>query len=399
MDIGKLFRDGWGLFTKDVGPLIVGMLIACIVPAVAMTVVIAVTIGASLGGISTNAQGEITSVDSSSIVVWVVGSVVIAVVALLLTVPLFAGLLEGVLLRVRQGRPMAYGDAFNGFRIFGRVVGAAVLLGVIYGALVLVPTAVIVAGGVTETAVVVGVGVLFLVAAIVFYVYLFVRWLYVFPVIVDKGAGVGEAMSQSTGLVRRRWWWTLLAYFVLSLTVGAVSTVLGFIPFVGAVATIVLYPFVLTYVVAMYFQARGEGELIDVVTGYVAPGALGGAPAYSHQAAPYVPAAAAPMPPAPPAARAVWQPPAGGTAWQPPEPPSQPPVQAPASGAAPPGAAPPAYSPAPPPTAVPPADASGPPAAEQPAPAPGAASDPGLAPDGAPTPPEAPAPPEPPRLA
>ncbi len=35
MDIGKLFRDAWGLFVKDIGPLIVGMLIASIVPAVA----------------------------------------------------------------------------------------------------------------------------------------------------------------------------------------------------------------------------------------------------------------------------------------------------------------------------------------------------------------------------
>ncbi len=70
---------------------------------------------------------------------------VIVVVAIFLTVPLFAGLLEGVLQRVRQGRPMAYGDAFNGFRIFGRVVWAAVLLGIIYAALVLVPIGVIVA--------------------------------------------------------------------------------------------------------------------------------------------------------------------------------------------------------------------------------------------------------------
>ncbi len=116
--------------------------------------------------------------------------------------------------------------------------------------------------------------------------------------------GVGDAMRESSGLVHGHWWWTLLAYFVLSVVVSAVSTVLGFIPFVGAVATIVLYPFVLTYVVAMYFQARDEGGLIDVVTGYVAPGSLGGAPAYSQQAAPYVPPAArrTRSPPAPAAA-------------------------------------------------------------------------------------------------
>ena len=38
MDIGKLFRDAWGLFVKDIGPLIVGMLIASFVPVVAAVV-------------------------------------------------------------------------------------------------------------------------------------------------------------------------------------------------------------------------------------------------------------------------------------------------------------------------------------------------------------------------
>ena len=360
MDIGKLFRDGWGLFARDAGPLIVGMLIACIIPAVGITIVLAVTIGASLGGITTNAQGEVTSVDSSTVVVWTVGMVVVVVVAVFLTVPLFAGLLDGVLKRVRQGRPMAYGDAFNGFRLFGRVVWAAVLLGLIYTALVLVPSVVIIAGAAGSVVAVVVLGVLLLLAALVFYVYLFVRWLYVFPVIVDRGVGVREAMTESAGLVHRRWWWTLLAYFVLGVVVGAVSTVLGFIPFVGAIATIVLYPFVLTYLVAMYFQARGEGELIDTVTGYVAPGSFGGPPAYSQSAAPYVPPPMPPAAPPPPAAGAggAWQPPAPGPApAQPPlaaPPPYAPPVQAPPSApgqaGAPPAPAPP--EPPPPPRGV-----------------------------------------------
>jgi len=373
VDIGKLFRDGWGLFTKDLGPLIVGMLIACIIPAVAMSIVVAVTIGASLGGITTNAQGEVTSVDTGSVVVWIVGTVIIVVVAVFLTVPLFAGLLEGVLLRIRQGRAMAYGDSFNGFRLFGRVVWAAVLLGIIYAALMLVPTGIIVAGGVTSSAAVVVLGVVLLLVALVLYVYLFVRWLYVFPVIVDRGVGVGEALTQSAALVRGRWWWTLLGYFVLSVVVGAVSSVLGFIPFVGAVVTIVLYPFVLTYIVAMYFQARGEGGLIDTVTGYVAPSSFGGPPAYSQQATPYVSPGAPPIAPPPPAAPAPgpgWVPPAAGAAWGPP-------AAAPDPSASP--AVPQAYAPAPPPPFAPPAPGQAAPAM------PGAPA--------APEPPEPPAPP------
>ncbi len=43
----KLFRDAWGLFVKDIGPLIVGILIASLVPAVAAMVILFVTIGGS----------------------------------------------------------------------------------------------------------------------------------------------------------------------------------------------------------------------------------------------------------------------------------------------------------------------------------------------------------------
>ena len=61
------------------------------------------------------------------------------------------------------------------------------------------------------------------------------------------------------------WWWTFLVLFVLQLAVGAAGTTMNMIPFVGSVAMILVYPFVLTYIVAMYFQARGEGGLIDAV--------------------------------------------------------------------------------------------------------------------------------------
>ena len=316
MDIGKLFRDAWGLFTKDIGPLIVGMLIASIIPAVAATVVAVVALVPFFSSVETNAQGDVTAVDTSGWVALSVGTVVIVVVAVFLTVPLAAGLLEGVLRRVREGRQMAYGDAFNGFRIFWRVVGTAVLLGVILGVIVLVPTAIIVAAALAEIWVLLAFGIVLVVAAMVLYIYLGVNWTYVFPVIVDRGLGATESMAESRTLVRASgWWWTFLALFVLEVVAGAVSTVLGFIPLVGAIATIVLYPFVLTYLVAMYFQARGEGQLVDVVTGYRPP-VPGGMPAYSQGAAPYAPPAPAPMPPAAPLAAPAPPPaPLAGPAW------------------------------------------------------------------------------------
>jgi hypothetical protein len=314
VDIAKLFRDAWGLFRLDMGPLVAGMLVACIVPSLVVGVIAVATVWPSLGGITTDAHGDVTGLEPSSVALWVVGGVVIVVVAVFLTVPLLAGLLEGVLLRVREGRRMGYGDAIRGFRMFGRAVGVAVLVGVVLGAVLLVPVAVIVATGVGHAWAVAGLGVLLLLVAVVAYVYLSVRWLYVLPLVVDRGAGVTRALGQSAELVRGRWWRTFLAWFVLTVVLGVMSAALGVIPLVGSVLTIVLYPFVLTYVVAMYLQARGEGALVDAVTGYVAPGSTGAPPAYSQPASPYPPPAApyaAPMAPAPsPPPAAPYTPPA-----------------------------------------------------------------------------------------
>ena len=314
MDIGKLFRDAWGLFVKDIGPLIVGILIASIVPAVAAVVIAAAGLAASIRGLQVDSEGTVTGVESVNWALLVIGAVAILVVALFLTVPLYVGILSGVIRRVREGRQMAYGDAFSGFGLFGRVIWAAVLLSLIFAAIFLVPTAVIVGGAVAGSGILAGLGVLVLLVAMVPYAYLLVAWAYVFPVIVDRGLGVTESMAESRRLVHGTgWWWTFLMLFVLQLVVGAVSAVLGLIPVIGAVATIVLYPFVLTYVVAMYFQARGEGQLVDAVLGWPRQ-APAGPPAYSS---PFAPGAGQAAVTAATAAPAVAPPPrADADAWK-----------------------------------------------------------------------------------
>ncbi|MCX6374194.1 MAG: hypothetical protein NTX16_14200 [Actinobacteria bacterium] len=297
MDIGKLFRDAWGLFVKDIGPLIVGILIASLVPTVAAMVILFVTIGGSISGLELNSQGEVTGADSVSWALLISGFIAVIVVTLFLSVPLYVGILMGVCRRVREGREMTYGDAFSGFGLFGKVIWATVLLGLIFTAILIVPTALIVGGAVAGSGVLAGLGAVVLLAAMVAYVYLVMIWVYVFPVIVDRGLGVTAAMGESRRLVHGTgWWWTFLVLFLLQLVAGAVGFALGMIPFAGALATIVLYPFVLTYIVAMYFQARGEGQLIDAVLGWPRP-APTGPPAYSAPAAPY---STVPAPPAPP---------------------------------------------------------------------------------------------------
>jgi hypothetical protein len=326
VDIGKLFRDAWGLFVKDIGPLIVGMLIASIIPAVAAVIIAAATIGASVRGLHVDEQGTVTGVDSMNWALLAIGSVAIVVVILFLTAPLYVGILSGVFRRVREGRQMTYGDAFSGFAIFGKVIGASVLLGLIFTVILLLPTAVIVGGAVAGSGILVGLGVFVFLAAMVAYAYLGISWVYVFPVIVDRGTGVTEALRESRTLVHGTgWWWTFLVLFLLQLAVAAVSFALGMIPFVGAVATIVLYPFVLTYVVAMYFQARSEGQLVDTVLGWPKQ-TPAGAPAYSAPAAPY---SGAPLPPAPPYVAPPAPPPPAveeGQAYAPAPPPLAPPA-------------------------------------------------------------------------
>jgi hypothetical protein len=69
--------------------------------------------------------------------------------------------------------------------------------------------------------------------------------------------------------------------------------------------------------VAMYFQARGEGQLVDAVLGWPRQ-APGGPPAYSAPAAPY---GTAPVPPAPYGAPPAPPPADQGQAYAPARPP------------------------------------------------------------------------------
>ncbi len=264
MDIGKLFSHAWGLFLKDVGPLIVGALIAGLVPMLAGGIIFAATLGATFAGASISQEGEITGVSSLGWGLLVVGSILLVVVVLLLSAPLYAGLVSGVVRRVREGRAMGYGDAFDGFRFFGTVVGASVLIGLVFAGIAAVPVAIALAAAAASSATLgVVAAVAGLVAAIA-WIYLYTRWVYVFPVIVDKGFSATAALSRSSEVVRASGWWiTFLAILVMTIVISVIGGVLGVIPIVGSVASLLLTPFVLAYVVAMYFQAGSEAHLIE----------------------------------------------------------------------------------------------------------------------------------------
>ena len=187
MDIGRILRNGWELFIRDIGPLIIGGLIAMILSVLSLFI---------LAG------------------------------------PLFGGLYLMIVRRVREGRPAEFGDVFACFDRFGTLflafwgAGLLILLGL---ALLIVPG-----------------------------VYLIVIWVYLLPLIVDKRIGVSEAMSRSKEMVMKGGFWMhFAALLVVCILTGVASSV------TGGVGNLLTVPFTIAFVVAMYFVASGEGDLVD----------------------------------------------------------------------------------------------------------------------------------------
>jgi len=378
MDVGKVLKNGWDLFVKDIGPLIVAGLIPFAIMLVALVPAYLVFLVPIV--VSSNRNNGTAS--AAAAVGGAVLLAVVAIVATLLTIPFYGAIVKMILRRVREGRAPQYGDVWACWSQWGSLVGAAVLVGL---------------------AVAVG-----FVLLIIPGIFLAIMFCLVFPVIVDRRVGPVEAMRLSWRLVMGAGFWTvLLNLFIVGIIAGFASQ----IPFAG----ILVLPWELAAITAMYLMAAGDERLLPSsfpgpssawqggeppqYPPYGAPGGFGpyGAPGgfvpYGPPpGAPYgdpQPYAAGYGPPPPPPPWAVypapttpggqpqpqWQSqPGAGTGPQPQQTPAQPgPDQASAAPGLPPTAAPPAAEP----------PAAEPPAAEPDRPV-------------EPTPPPEPRPPEPP---
>jgi hypothetical protein len=155
----------------------------------------------------------------------IVGGIVAVVLSMLtlgiLAGPLFAGLYGMVVHRVRDGRQAEVGDVFGQMDRFWSFFAAALVLGVLIGLAFIT-----IVGG-------------FLLATI---------WLYVFPLMVDRGMGLGEAMKASKDMVVERGFWEHLALVIIVVVIGSVAN--------GALALLAT-PFVIALLGAAYFAARG----------------------------------------------------------------------------------------------------------------------------------------------
>ena len=182
LDIGLVFKQGWRLFVKDIGPLLIGALIAGVLSIV--------TLGILAG-------------------------------------PLAAGLYGMVVKRVRDGQQPAVGDVFGQLGRFWAFFAAALVLGILIGLASLT-----IIGGI-------------LLATI---------WLYVFPLMVDRGIGLGEAMGASYRMVKQAGFWEHLALVIVFLVISSLAN--------GALA-ILATPFLVAAVAAGYYVAAGKGDELE----------------------------------------------------------------------------------------------------------------------------------------
>mgnify|MGYP005850735059 CR=1 FL=1 len=181
IDPGAVFTHGWRLFVKDIVPLFIATVVA--------TLLSVVTIGILAG-------------------------------------PLYAGLNEMVLARVRDGKEPRWDDVFAGLDRFWAYLGAALFLVIVVGL-----ACITVVGGLLLGAV----------------------WLYAFPLMVDRRMGLGEALRTSYRMVRENGFWEHLVLIVIFALIGSI----------GGPAFLVTLPFTVAATVAAYLLVDGSGAELE----------------------------------------------------------------------------------------------------------------------------------------
>ena len=310
MSIGDVFAKAWELWRRDIGWLILaGLVVGLIVGVVAVIVfsIVAGMLAVSVGGIALGSSGDSTSLTGLSIgtlivafIVGVVGYLIVSVLAMVF----YGGMFEMVIGAARENRGVNFGDLFSGFRKFGSfIVFWLVIAGI---SIVCVIVAVIPIVGI--------------IAVLVFGAWLGTTWLYVLPLIVDRGLTFGEAVRTSSQMVKGVGWWKTFgtvivlgaAFFVIALVIsliGRTSSTLSSLLLI--LFEIFAGPFAICYIITMYLGSAGEAVLAPAGGfGVPAPPAYGAVPYVTPAAGGQAYQPVAPPPIAPPIAPPM-VPPAG----------------------------------------------------------------------------------------
>jgi hypothetical protein len=231
MDIGKCLKDAWGLFKLDIGPLLVTALIAAFVSWL-VRLLVALAVGGSVW--SARAGFFIGGVGFVS---GFFATILLSVVLVLVYAWFISTTLRMIVGRVREHRAADYGDMQDFSRI-GTFAVASVVLGVI----LVVAYALFVLPGLVLTT----------------------FWVFALPLMIDRSLGLGDAMTTSQQLAKEQGYMhTFAVWFVGALVVWVIFLVLGQVPLIGPIIGLLATPFATAYVVSMYFQAVGQGHLVD----------------------------------------------------------------------------------------------------------------------------------------
>ena len=235
MDISKCFRDAWGLFKLDLGPLVVTAVIAGAIVGVA-SLILGLVIG---GGFAAGRFGGFGA--GVGILAGALASLILVLISVVVYAWMIAVVMRMILRRVRERRPAEYGDMTD-FDQLGTFIIAYVVLGVI----VAICYALLVIPGLIVTTL----------------------WVFALALIADRQLSLGRAMSESQHMAAAPGYFTtFITWFVGALVVGVIVAILNVIPVVGLIIGLLAVPFGLAYVLSMYFQSNGEGHLVDAVLG------------------------------------------------------------------------------------------------------------------------------------
>lgn len=246
IDIGRCFRHGWGLYRLDLVPLAAAAAVAAVVVALAGLIVGAV-FGGGVGVMSRGFFGF-------GLGVYLVWAILLVAVGLVAYAWLLGTVFDIMLRRIRGGRAADLAD-------LQRVdhLAAFAPIFIVLGFVLWVGYALLIIPGLILTTI----------------------WIYVLPLVADRGMGAGEAMTRSRALAAQTGYITTFAtWFAGAVVVLIVIGVLRAIPIFGVVLGLIAVPFFVGYVLSMYFQVRGEGGRVDAALGYApstVPPASGGA--------------------------------------------------------------------------------------------------------------------------
>lgn len=238
---GRLIRQAWSLYRRDIRALIGGTIVAGVIGAAVAGIAVGIVLG-TLGSSSASIAAHLAVFEFAGFVVFLVMT------------PLIGGLIGIVCNRVRHGSRGHVGDIFFGFeRFVALVLATVIMLGPAMAAAALLgrfSTPSTVLYSVLESA-------------------LALPFVYLLPVIVDQRVGIRQALPRSLRLLRHgRLGRTLIALVGL-IVVRALTDLPSSLggssgwELLGIAVEVVVAPALLVYVVCMYFRARGEQDSLN----------------------------------------------------------------------------------------------------------------------------------------